>query len=113
MTWTPAILQALMSVAVLVGVGLAVLGQVRWRATQEWEALADARQQRIVSLERDLEFLHKQFSDLQGTLIEQQKLSATQIADVQKLNLDLQRQLQKALVAQATQIANGEAKNAR
>src|SRR6266567_1501558 len=55
--WTPVLIQTVMTIAVMVGVGLAVVGQVRWRATQEWSALAEARGQRIETLEADLEHM--------------------------------------------------------
>lgn len=57
-------LQALVGLAVLVVTGLAVLGQVRWRATQEWEALAEARLQRIEALEKEVQSLKAQVAEV-------------------------------------------------
>ena len=83
MVWSPLLIQALTSVAVLFGIGLAVLGQYRWRAVQEWEARAEARAQRITLLEKEIE-----------TLRIEAKNHNDQIISLSRLNLDLQRRME-------------------
>ncbi len=83
MPLSPVVIQALTSIAVLFGIGLAVLGQYRWRAVQEWEALAEARAQRITLLEKEIEALRTETNG-----------QREQIAALSRLNLDLQRRLQ-------------------
>jgi len=82
MVWTPLLVQTLMTIAVLVGIGLAVFGQVRWRATQEFEALAEVRAQRIAALEKEIDILRGEAKE-----------RAESLATVQRLNFDLQRRL--------------------
>lgn len=81
-SWTPALVQTIMTVAVLVGVGLAVFGQVRWRAVQEYEALAEARLQHIQLKEQEITMLRQKVTAHEGL-----------IAEMQRLNLELQREL--------------------
>jgi hypothetical protein len=99
MNWSPAMVQALMSIAVLAGIGLAVVGQVRWRATKEWESLADARQQRISELERDMEFTRARITALEAQLAEVQRVNLNEVTELQRLNLGLQRSLEGRLKA--------------
>ncbi len=82
--FSPVWIQAVMSIVVLAGVGLAVFGQVRWRANQEWESLASARAERITALE-------------QQTQVQEIRINAQEglIADVQRLNVELQRKLDR------------------
>ncbi len=101
MLWTPAMVQALMSIAVLAGIGLAVVGQVRWRATKEWESLADARQQRIAELERDVEFLRTRITALEAQVSEVQRSKLDAVAELQNMNISLQRRLERKIAAVA------------
>lgn len=57
-------LYALVGLAIFVVTGLAVLGQVRWRATQEWESLADARLQEIDRLKAEVADLKQKVANL-------------------------------------------------
>ncbi len=83
-SWSPILVQTLTSLAVLIGVGLAVFGQVRWRGTQEWETLAEAQGKRI-------ELLEKEIGLLRGEIAEKNERLAT----LGRLNYDLQRQLKE------------------
>lgn len=83
-SWSPVLVQTVMTIAVLVGVGLAVIGQVRWRAVQEWEALADAREKRNTLLEQEIQMLRTAAIAQEG-----------QVSELQRFNLQLQQKVDR------------------
>ena len=96
MTWSAATIQAIITISVMVGVGIAVLGQVRWRAVQEWESLADARGLRVDALEKELAALRVSHNNEIELLTVRIQAMEAQVAEVQRLNIDLQRELSRS-----------------
>jgi len=78
------VLSSIIGVFTAVATGLAVLGQIRWRAVQEWESLAEARGERLKTLEAEVLGLKAQID-----------LLHQELAELRTMNFRLQRDLQR------------------